>query len=136
MNKWKFTDQKRGFTLIELMIVVAIVAILLSIALPSYQNQIVKSRRTDAERELVSWAQALERNYTTNASYGDKCSTGKPTDKSSNNYYTISIAAEKDCTTTTFLLSAEPISGTSQAGDGTLTLDNTGARLPADKWKY
>lgn len=125
-----------GFTLIELMIVVAIVAILLAIALPSYQNQVIKSRRTDAQRELVSWAQALERHYTANAQYGD-CSDGKPSGKPSNNYYTISIAAAAtDCTDTTFTLSAVPIGGTSQANDGTLTLDNTGARVPADKWKY
>lgn len=116
-----------GFTLIELMIVVAIVAILLSVALPSYQSQVVKSRRADVQRELVSWAQALERYYTTNATYGD-CSTGKPSNKSSNTYYTISIATvATDCTATTFMLSAAPISGTSQASDGTQTIDNTGA---------
>lgn len=115
-----------GFTLIELMIVVAIVAILLSVALPSYQSQVVKSRRADVQRELVSWAQALERYYTANASYlsGTTCATGQPSGKSSNNYYTFSTTA---CTATNFTLSAAPISSTSQASDGTQTIDNTGA---------
>ena len=123
----------KGFTLIEVMIVVAIVAILASIALPAYNDQIRKSRRTDAQRELVAWAQALERTFTTSATYGD-CSAGTPSGTSSNTYYTFS-ADGGNCTATTFTLSAAPISGASQAADGTMTLDNTGARTPAAKWR-
>lgn len=123
----------KGFTLIEVMIVVVIIGILASIALPAYNDQIRKSRRIDAQRELGIWAQALERAFVTNATYGD-CSSGKPSGTSSNVYYTFT-ADGGNCTDTTFTLSAAPISGASQAADGTMTLDNTGARTPAAKWR-
>ena len=52
-----------GFTLIELMITVAIIAILAAIALPSYKNYIVKSHRTEAQAAMLSLAQYLESKY-------------------------------------------------------------------------
>lgn len=58
-----------GFTLIELMITVAIVAILAAIAYPSYQEQVRKGRRADAMAQLVTFAQAYERYYTSNNTY-------------------------------------------------------------------
>src|SRR5699024_2653897 len=59
----------RGFTLLELMIVVAIVAILASIAYPSYTHYIVKTHRSAAEACLSEYANYMERFYTTNLSY-------------------------------------------------------------------
>ena len=135
----RFSERNcKGFTLIEVMIVVAIIAILASIALPAYNDQIRKSRRTDAQRELVSWAQALERIFSANPTTGyDDCSVGKPSGTSSNAYYTFSTAAGDGgaCTSTSFTLAAVPIASGSQAADGTMTLDNTGARTPAAKWR-
>jgi type IV pilus assembly protein PilE len=58
-----------GFTLIELMIVVAVVAILAAIALPAYTNQIRKSKRTDAKTSLLDLASRQERYFTTNNAY-------------------------------------------------------------------
>jgi type IV pilus assembly protein PilE len=58
-----------GFTLIELMIVVAIVAILAAIAIPSYQKQIMKSRRTSAKTALLDLASREEKYYATNNNY-------------------------------------------------------------------
>ena len=58
-----------GFSLMELMITVAIVGILASIAYPSYQEQVAKSRRAEASGALLSAAQALERYYTANGRY-------------------------------------------------------------------
>ncbi|WP_425479074.1 type IV pilin protein [Pseudoxanthomonas spadix] len=60
-----------GFTLIELMIVVAIIAILAAIALASYQSQVVKSRRAAAASCLQQGAQFMERYYTINLSYAN-----------------------------------------------------------------
>lgn len=59
----------RGFTLIELMIVVAILAIIAAVAMPAYNNQVDKTRRADAKTALLSAAQQIERCFTRNNSY-------------------------------------------------------------------
>jgi type IV pilus assembly protein PilE len=66
------TDNARGFTLIELMVVVAIVAILASIAYPSYVDQVRKARMTDAKGVLLEAAQWMERQYTLDNIYPDE----------------------------------------------------------------
>ena len=66
-NGWGRTGA--GFTLIELMIVVAVVAILASIAVPAYQEQIRKSRRAQAKADMVEYAQMAERYFTVNNTY-------------------------------------------------------------------
>jgi type IV pilus assembly protein PilE len=61
--------KQRGFTLIEIMVVVMVMAVLASIALPSYQEQVRKGRRADALAAMNETAQALERFYTLNNTY-------------------------------------------------------------------
>jgi type IV pilus assembly protein PilE len=61
----------RGFTLIELMIVIVVVAILAAVGIPAYTNQIEKSRRADAISSILDTAQRLERCFTRNLSYAD-----------------------------------------------------------------
>lgn len=60
---------QRGFTLIELMVVVAVVAILASVAIPAYQDQMRKARRGQAKADLVELAQRAERYHTVNNTY-------------------------------------------------------------------
>ena len=59
----------RGFTLVELMVVIVIASILMAIAIPSYKNSIRKSRRTDAKTALLDLAGREERFMSTNGSY-------------------------------------------------------------------
>ena len=65
-----------GFTLIELMVTVAIVGILAGIAYPSYQDSVRKSRRSDVEGVLLGLANAMERNFTTATATNGYCDVG------------------------------------------------------------
>lgn len=64
-------NRQQGFTLIELMIVVAIIGIIAAIAYPSYQRNIENTRRTTAQADMMELAQALERRFTANYTYMD-----------------------------------------------------------------
>jgi type IV pilus assembly protein PilE len=68
--------KSNGFTLIELMIVVTVIAILSSIALPSYQEYARRGHRADAQTQLLQAAQYLERRYTTSGNYGETLPSG------------------------------------------------------------
>lgn len=117
--------KNKGFTLIEVLIVIAIVGILAAIAMPSYSSYITNARRIDAQVGLRDAAQIMERCRTQEYTY-DGCETNAPKD-TPNNYYTI---AYSDITATTFTLTATPVAGKSQSKDTTctkLTLDQTGA---------
>lgn len=119
-----------GFTLIEVMIVVAIVGILAAIAYPSYQEQVRKSRRADCAGELTLLANAMERFFTLNGTYVGASVTGAnaifpaqcPIDGGTP-AYDFGITAQ---TATTFTVQAQPTGP--QTGDkcGTLTLTSVG----------
>lgn len=126
--------RQAGYTLIELMIVVAIVGILAAIAIPSYNEQVSKSRRVDAQAALSGLAQAMERHYTENGSYlgagTTSGNTGAPTIfsttaplDSNNVFYNLTIGL---ATATSYVVVATPTGG--QAGDGILALWSTGQR--------
>jgi len=92
----KNTNKQKGFTLIEIMIVVAILGILSAIALPSYQEYVKKSRRTDAKVTLLRIAQLQESFFAQKLSYAKNLSQlglGANTISSDDSYYNISINA-------------------------------------------
>ena len=127
---------KRGFSLIELMITVAIIAILAAIAYPSYTNHVMKSRRADGREMLMRVAAAQERYYTRlNAYTNTLAHLGLASGASENGYYVISSAAvavgaggTAPATQQSYLLTATPQAAQAADKCGNLTLNNVGTR--------
>ncbi len=105
----------RGFTMIEGMVVVAVIGILAAIALPSYLDSVRKSHRTDAFAALSAVQQAQERWRGNRTTYASSLSDLSVPATSSKDYYTISIDAAG---ATGYSAIATAVSGTTQAGDG------------------
>jgi len=125
--------RQRGFTLIELMIVTVIVAILATVAYPSYQDYVVRSKRTEGKVALLDAAQALERHFTNHNTYpADLSAAGVRTHSGENAAkaaYTIAIAAgTTGSLASSFTLTATPANGHSDARCGNLSIDQMGRR--------
>lgn len=142
MNK-----KQSGFTLIEIMIAVAIVGIIAAIALPSYQATVRKSNRAEAKTEIMDVAQRLQRCYTLYASFNNaSCSIYGTVSASAGyitrggQYYkiTIGVPASGNPPASTYRLTATavkaPQTKDTAGGCNVLTLDHTGAKAPADCW--
>jgi type IV pilus assembly protein PilE len=129
---------QKGFTLIELMITVAIIGIITSIAYPSYQGFIVSTNRGAAQADLMSLAAAMERHKAASFSYKAAADTAADTGKPAvfhqhspsaelydNRKYDLYIS---EASGSAYLLEARPVNGTSQAGDGNVAFFSDGRR--------
>jgi type IV pilus assembly protein PilE len=118
------SEKKNGFTLIELMIVVAIIAILVAIAYPSYINYKIRVHRTDAQSEMMAIAHSLNQFKITNGTYTNatisKIYGGTVTPVSGEALYDLDL----ETTASTWTLKAKPKNGTLMQGNGYIILTN------------
>lgn len=137
MNSMSINKKCNGFTLIELMIVIAVVGILASVAYPSYLEHVRRTNRAEAKTILLEMVQLLERNFTETNRY-DLNSAGNafvlPTTQSPKTgtaKYTVQFATAMP-TQNSYTLEAVPIGTMADDICATLTLTHTGIRGVSD----
>lgn len=119
------SNKQQGFTLIEIMIVVAIIGVLAAIAYPNYQRYVIKTKRVDMMSEMQNIASQIESRKLAQGSYSNisaqvKTDFSKPYPAQGQALYDLTIT---DPLVTKWTITATPKSGTQMSSDGTLTLN-------------
>jgi type IV pilus assembly protein PilE len=132
-----------GFTLIELMIVVAVIALLAGVALPSYNESVRRGKRAEGRNALLKVAAVQERYFTANGTYATTTQlktalgitsdiysgdAGTPNGNAGSPYVITSAACSGGTVATCYVLSADPNAPFADTRCGTLTYANTGAK--------
>lgn len=123
-------QRTRGFSLLELMIVVVIVAILAAVAYPSYQQHVVRTNRAAAQQYLLEVSSLQHQFILDNRSYATTLSAlgTSPATGISDNYSITVTGVDNNASPPTFTLQAAPKSGTTQEGSDTLTVNHLGQK--------
>jgi type IV pilus assembly protein PilE len=133
----RWTVVQAGFTLIELIVVMVVIAILTAIAIPNYTAYVQRSNRSDARTQMLMVAQWMERFRNENSTYVGaaipvtlQCSPGNATGAGTCRNYTLTLAG---ITAAAYTVQAAPVAGSPMAGDvcGTLSVTGAGVRAPA-----
>lgn len=128
----------RGFTLIELMVVVVIVGILAAIAYPSYQSYILKGNRASAQAFLMDAAQRQAQYFLDNRTYAPDLATlfgtASPVPSEVSKYYGTPVVATTAGPPPTFVITATPQGTQNKNNEPTLTIDQAGTKTPSANW--
>lgn len=122
----------RGFTLIELVIAVAIVAILAAIAMPSYEQTLQRSRRSEAREALSDFAARQEQYFLDNKSYSTTVSALGRSATTENGYYVISVPAANALTYTLRATAQAPQNKDTDCA--TMEFTSRGNKTPGNCW--
>ena len=122
------SKHQQGFTLIELMVVVAIIAILASIALPNYNRYIVNARRTAGAGCLTEMAQFMERYHTTNMGYTGAALPQGGCVTETADHYSYGLAAGGTATSFTLQATPQGAQASKDAECAVLSIDHRGAK--------
>lgn len=128
--------RSKGFSLLELMVVVAVVGIIAGIAFPAYKDTVRRGYRTSAKDEMLRIAADEQQFLIANRSYATKATlvaNGFVLDPAISGRYNWDVTVGAGGGPPTFLITFTAIGA--QAPDGALTLDSQGNKTPADKWK-
>lgn len=128
----------RGFTLIELMVAIAVLGILLAIAMPNYFKYVREARRAEAQSQMMEIRLGMERWRANNSTYSSTVSDSGFT--GANDYYTYTITGASG---SAYTINATAVATKSQANDVTgsgtsctpMTLNQSGVKTPAACWK-
>ena len=119
-----------GFTLVELMITVAIISIIAAIAYPNYSKYIVRASRQAAQTEVLQLSNLQEKIFLNSNAYAASITTAYNGTSAGGLGVTAGTTTDERYTTPgqSYTITATPVAGQSQASDGTLTLSSTGAK--------
>ena len=120
----------RGFSLLELLIVMVIVATLAAIAYPSYQQHVTRTNRAAAQQYLLEVSSLQHQFILDNRSYATSLAAlgTAPTSAISDNYSITVTAVDNSASPPTFTVQAVPKTGTTQEGSDTLTINHLGQK--------
>ena len=132
-------EGQKGFTLIEMMIVVVIIGVLAAIAYPNYQRYVIKTKRTDMMSEMQNIVSQIQSRKLAQGNYSNELVTGLGGDYPKNNaLYTVSFTPNP--LTSEWSVVATPKPNAQMKSDGTLTLNHQGVKCranvcgSADEW--